>query len=353
MKYPICNIIPPDMLKELLAEVEEKERDTVLRTLMIDTRMRERRSIVGSMSAMFPVAGEKDICIYDAHNTRDVRTSTRARCVGDKKSNDTVVNEAYDGFDVTYELYKTVYGRKSIDDNNFPLKGYVHWGRNYMNAFWDGTKMAFGDGNPALGIKSFTAAVDVMAHELSHGVTQYEAGLEYWCDKDHQPGACNENYSDVIGSVVKQYVLKQTADQADWLIGHGLFTDPNKALRSMKAPGTARPGDPQPAHMRDYKDMPNDEDNDNGGVHINSGIPNKAFYNIAVEIGGNSWEKAGLIWYKTLGSGLRTDCSFQEFANHTFVTAGTLFGVGKSEQNAVSKGWHEVGIEVKEIQIQI
>jgi Zn-dependent metalloprotease len=267
-----------------MAEVEEEEKNIALKTLLIDTRMRERRSIIGSMSAMFPVAGEKDICIHDAHNTRDVRTSTRARCIGDKESNDIAVNEAYDGFDATYDLYKTVYGRKSIDDNNFPLKGYVHWGLNYVNAFWDGVKMCFGDGNPA--------------------------------------------------------------DKADWLIGQGMFTDINKALRSMKAPGTARPNDPQPAHMRDYKNLPNDEDNDNGGVHINSGIPNKAFYTTAVEIGGYAWEKAGLIWYKTLGSGLHTDCSFQEFAEHTFVEAGNLFGVGKSEQNAVRKGWHEVGIEV-------
>jgi Zn-dependent metalloprotease len=346
MKYPVCYIIPPDLLKELMAEVEEEEKNIALKTLLIDTRMRERRSIIGSMSAMFPVAGEKDICIHDAHNTRDVRTSTRARCIGDKESNDKAVNEAYDGFDATYDLYKTVYGRKSIDDNNFPLKGYVHWGLNYVNAFWDGVKMCFGDGNPGLGIKGFTSSIDVMSHELTHGVTQYEAALEYWCDRDHQPGAVNESVSDVFGSLVKQYVSKQTADKADWLIGHGMFTDINKALRSMKAPGTARPNDPQPAHMRDYKNLPNDEDNDNGGVHINSGIPNKAFYTTAVEIGGYAWEKAGLIWYKTLGSGLHTDCSFQEFAEHTFVEARNLFGVGKSEQNAVRKGWHEVGIEV-------
>ncbi|HKG87872.1 MAG TPA: M4 family metallopeptidase [Nitrososphaeraceae archaeon] len=346
MKYPVCNIIPPDMLKELLAEVEEEEKNKVLRTLMIDTRMREHRSILGSMPAIFPLAAEKDICIYDAQNTRNVRTSTRVRCVGDPKSNDKAVNEAYDGFDATYDLYKTVYGRKSIDDNNFALKGYVHWGQDYVNAFWDGTKMCFGDGNPRIGIDGFTSAIDVMAHELTHGVTQYEAALEYWCDRDHHPGAINESISDVFGSLVKQYVSKQTADKADWLIGHGLFTDTNIALRSMKAPGTARPNDPQPAHIRDYRNLPTDEDNDNGGVHINSGIPNKAFYTTAVEIGGYAWEKAGLIWYKTLGSGLHTDCSFQEFADHTFVEAGNLFGVGKSEQDAVRKGWQEVGIKV-------
>lgn len=121
-----------------------------------------------------------------------------------------------------------------------------------MNAFWDGEKMCFGDGDPRLGIKGFTASIDIMSHELTHGITQYEAALEYWCDRTHHPGAVNESISDVFGSLVKQYVLKQTANNADWLIGQ-IFIDPNIALRSMKAPGTARPNDPQPAHMREYR----------------------------------------------------------------------------------------------------
>jgi Zn-dependent metalloprotease len=344
LKHPVCRIVPPDLIKQLMRDAPEDQKDTVLKTLLIDTRMRERRSIMGSMYAMFPTASEKQICTYDSHNTRNVRTSTKARCIGEQKTGDTAVDEAFDGFDATYDFYNAVLGRKSIDDKNFPLNGFVHWGVRFMNAFWDGEKMAFGDGDPARGIKGFTASIDVMAHELTHGVTQYEAALEYWCDETHQPGAVNESISDVFGSLVKQYKLKQTADKADWLIGQ-IFTDPKLALRSMKAPGTARPNDPQPAHMKDYVNLFNDEEHDNGGVHINSGIPNKAFYVTAAEIGGYAWEKAGTVWYKALSSGLHTDCSFQEFADHTVEAARTLYGDKGKEQDAVRKGWDQVGIK--------
>src|SRR4029079_944922 len=139
---------------------------------------------------------------------------------------------------------------------------------------------------------------------LTHGVTQDEAQLVY----SNQSGALNESLSDVFGSLIKQFSLNQTADQADWLIGAGLLTKQvnGVALRSMKAPGTAYNDpvlgkDPQPAHMKDYVNTISD----NGGVHINSGIPNHAFYLIATQIGGNAWEKAGQIWYLTLRDKLK------------------------------------------------
>ena len=344
MKY-ICHIMPPDLLKQMLKDSPEEHKDTVLRTIMMDSRMRERRSIIGTMYGLFPTVPEKSICVFDAHNTRFTGTSTKARCIGDSNSADNVVNETFDGLDATYNLYDKVFGRKSINDKNLALNGYVHWGVKYMNAFWDGQKMCFGDGDPARGIKGFTASIDVMGHELTHGVTEYEAGLKYFCDDTHQPGALNESVSDVFGSLVKQYALNQTADKADWLIGQ-VFTDPSLALRSMKAPGTARPNDPQPAHISNYVHLPNDEDNDNGGVHINSGIPNKAFYTTSAEIGGFAWEKAGKIWYKTLSSGLHVDCSFQEFADHTEEASVALYGDGSTEHKAVKKGWNTVGITV-------
>ncbi len=159
--------------------------------------------------------------------------------------------------------------------------------------------------------------------------------------------------SDVFGVLVKQYNLGQTADQADWLIGQGLFTSNvnGVALRSMKAPGTAYDDpvlgkDPQPAHMKDYVNT----FEDNGGVHINSGIPNHAFYVIATTIGGNAWEKAGRIWYVTLRDKLSVTSNFQAAADLTFQTAGELFGAGSSEQQAVQTGWAAVGITVGETQ---
>jgi Zn-dependent metalloprotease len=154
--------------------------------------------------------------------------------------------------------------------------------------------------------------------------------------------------SDVFGSLVKQYSLGQTADQADWLIGQGLLAAGvnGVALRSMKAPGTAYNDpvlgkDPQPAHMKDYVNTISD----NGGVHINSGIPNHAFYVVATQIGGKAWEKAGQIWYIALRDKLTSNSKFQDCANLTYQTAADLFGVNSLEQQAVLNGWSEVGID--------
>ncbi|CAN5593734.1 hypothetical protein BH18THE1_BH18THE1_04570 [soil metagenome] len=151
------------------------------------------------------------------------------------------------------------------------LDSTVHYGEDYNNAFWNGTQMVYGDGDGEI-FQRFTKSIDVIGHELTHGVTQYEAALEY----EGQAGALNESFSDVFGSLVKQYSLKQKVDKADWLIGNGLFGSKGRgiALRSMKRPGTAYDDptigkDPQPAHMKDYVKTTSD----NGGVHINSGIP--------------------------------------------------------------------------------
>ena len=159
-----------------------------------------------------------------------------------------------------------------------------------------------------------------------------------------------KDFSDVLGSLVKQHTLKQKVDKADWLIGAGLFRKKVKgeALRSMKEPGSAYDDpvigkDPQPAHMKDYVDTTSD----NGGVHINSGIPNRAFSLTAIELGGNAWERAGMIWYVTLRDRLRENSSFQDAADLTYSVAGNLFGKGSSEQKAVANGWKGVGIQIK------
>src|SRR5260221_6079606 len=155
--------------------------------------------------------------------------------------------------------------------------------------------MVYGDGDGDL-FELFTKPIDVTGHELTHGVTQYSANLNY----QDQSGALNESFSDVFGSLVKQQALNQTTEQADWLIGQGIFTSKvhGVALRSMKAPGTAYEDpvlgkDPQPADMHSFVKTVDD----NGGVHLNSGIPNKAFYLAATAIGGYAWDVAGEIWY--------------------------------------------------------
>jgi Zn-dependent metalloprotease len=211
--------------------------------------------------------------------------------------------------------------------------------------------MVYGDGVEDLPeeyrlFNRFTISIDIIGHELTHGVTQYEANLVY----RNQPGALNESFSDVFGALVKQRINNQTAAEADWIIGGGLFTSNinGVGLRSMKNPGTAYNdpvigADPQPGHMEDYVNTVSD----NGGVHINSGIPKKAFYLVATEIGGYAWEKAGKIWYITLKDKLSATSDFQEAANETYQVAEDLFGKDSAEHVAVKNGWAGVGIIVE------
>jgi Zn-dependent metalloprotease len=219
----------------------------------------------------------------------------------------------------------------------------VHYGEHYDNAFWNGEQMVYGDGDGTI-FTDFTGPLDVTGHELTHGVTQYTANLDY----SGQSGALNESVSDVFGSLIKQWHLGQTADQADWLIGQGLLAPGvhGEALRSMKAPGTAYDDpqlgkDPQPADMSGYVHTYED----NGGVHINSGIPNRAFYLAASAIGGHAWEKAGRVWYETLtGGSLASAVDFAGFAAATVQTATRLYGASAAETTAVSDAWKGVGV---------
>jgi hypothetical protein len=203
--------------------------------------------------------------------------------------------------------------------------------------------MVFGDGDGVI-FERFTRSLDVIGHELAHGVTEHTAGLLY----QGQSGALNESVSDVFGVLVKQHRLGQSAEQADWLVGAELFNPSvqGRALRDMRNPGTAyddpRLGtDPQPAHMDDYVDTRDD----NGGVHINSGIPNRAFVLAALAIGGNAWEVPGAIWYAVLaGEGIKADCDFATFAGLTVTAAGTAHGEGSEQQVAVRTAWEQVGV---------
>ncbi|PLZ99813.1 peptidase M4 family protein [Fischerella thermalis CCMEE 5268] len=339
-RCPICCIVPPHMLENIVVNGNEQQRSWAFHTLNISSQFRGRRNVVGAVNfAVSP--GEKRRTIFDAKSTEQL-PGTLARGEGDPPSNDIAVDEAYDGAGATYDLYYEVFERNSIDDKGLRLDSTVHYGLKYDNAFWNGDQMVYGDGDGEI-FQRFTKCIDVIGHELTHGVTQYEAGLQYYGES----GAINESFSDVFGSLVKQWVKKQTAQEADWIIGEGIFTDKVNGLgiRSMKAPGTAYDDpvlgkDPQPAHMNDkYTGF-----EDNGGVHINSGIPNYAFYLAATEIGGYAWEKAGKIWYIALRDRLRTRTNFKRAANIIIQVAGELYGQGSQEQNAVQNAWQKVGV---------
>jgi Zn-dependent metalloprotease len=150
--------------------------------------------------------------------------------------------------------------------------------------------------------------------------------------------------SDVFGALTSQYAKKQTADKADWLIGAEVVGPAlQPALRSMKAPGTANKYDKQPASMDDFVNTAAD----NGGVHINSGIPNRAFYVCASTLGGKAWERAGRIWYDSLrDEKIKPTSGFKAFARATVRQAGMRFGDASEEVDAVKAGWDDVKVRV-------
>jgi Zn-dependent metalloprotease len=341
-----CAILPPELLRRLAAGGTRPQRDAALETLATDQTLRLARATYQLLEGgahrnllSVPLAA-KQRTVYDAQN-REVLPGRAVRAEDSAPVADAEANEAYDGLGATFDFFAEVYDRNSIDDEGLHLDATVHYGRRYDNAFWNGQQMVFGDGDGDL-FNRFTISLDVIAHELTHGVTGDEARLVYL----GQAGALNESVSDVFGSLVKQYARKQTADQADWLIGEGLFTPKvhGVALRSMKAPGTAFDDallgrDPQPATMADYVRT----SSDSGGVHTNSGIPNHAFYLAAIALGGFAWEKAGRIWYETLrDKRLKPTATFHQFARYTVVNAGHFFGT--AERQAVAGAWEAVGI---------
>ncbi len=280
--------------------------------------------------------------VSDAQNSQRL-PGVAVRSEGEAAVDDAAVNQAYDGLGCTDALFREVYSRASIDDGNLPLLATVHYGRDYDNAFWDSRQLVFGDGDGQI-FCGFTGSLSVIGHELAHGVIQFTANLVY----RGQSGALNESVSDVFGVLVEQYSSGQSAEEASWLIGDGLFTDQveGNALRSLRAPGTAYDDDvlgkdPQPATMEGFVTT----DDDNGGVHLNSGIPNHAFYLAATEIGGNAWERAGQIWYDTItGGNLSAQSDFSRFAATTIDAAEARFGAGSPERLAVAHAWADVGV---------
>ena len=287
-----------------------------------------------------------DRVISDAQH-RETLPGVRVRGEDDTAVADVAVNEAFDGLGASFELFWDAFARRSLDGAGGTLAASVHYGDRYDNAFWNGERMVFGDGDGEV-FRGFTSSISVIGHELGHGVIEHGGGLEY----QGQSGALNESVADVFGALTEQHRAGERAAEASWLIGAGIFTDAVQgvALRSMKAPGTAYDDDvlgkdPQPAHMRDYVRT----SEDNGGVHINSGIPNKAFHLVATALGGHAWERAGRIWYLTVTQGaLPPTADFSAFAAATTAVAQREYGERSEEADAVRTAWNAVGVTARD-----
>jgi Zn-dependent metalloprotease len=345
-----CSIVPPYLLRRLAAQ--EAPRFSAASRAAKEA-LQHVETVQAAKAAPWPIVppslreaipAPPDRAVYDAEHLETL-PGTLIRKEGEEASGDVSVDEAYDGLGHTHRLFAEVFGRNSIDGAGLPLSATVHFGRLYDNAFWDGQQMVFGDGDGEV-FRRFTCSLSVIGHELAHGVTQFSADLAY----RNQAGAINESLSDVFGALVEQFVRRQTSTEASWLIGEGLFTDQveGTALRSMKAPGTAYDDDilgkdPQPDSMDSYVRT----SADNGGVHINSGIPNRAFHLVATALGGNAWEAPGRIWYDTLSGGvLKPNATFSAFAAATAASAREIFGAASREHDAVRMAWDTVKVKL-------
>ena len=338
-----CTFVPPYLLQRVARRAGTRHACASGReTLQVDDRLRARREARPPEMAAPSLPGTSSRVVHSANNTETLPGEV-IRKDGDPPAGDLAVDEAFDSSGQVLDLFQSQFGRRSIDGSGGTVSITVHYGRDYDNAFWDGSQLVFGDGDGQI-FERFTKPMDVMAHEFTHGVTQFTIGLAY----QDQPGALNESISDVFASMAKQRALGQTAGEADWLIAEELFRPGinAKALRSMKEPGTAYDDpqigrDLQVGSMADYVDTYDDS----GGVHINSGIPNRAFALAALDIGGASWEKAGQVWYDTLvNGGLSSQAGFESFAQATLSSAGRLFANEPSIAQKIGAAWIDVGV---------
>jgi Zn-dependent metalloprotease len=330
----------------------------ILESIAYNAKGAASKAALNSLTATMRLTGQRDRApMRVAALTEGAKTRTVSNCrhsqrlpgvmVRRENSQDTGtlnVDQAYAGAGTTYDLYLSAFGRNSLDGRGLELDSSVSYGRSYQNAFWQGERMVYGDGDGHI-FGSFTSCLDVIGHELSHGFSQYTSNLQY----QGQSGALNEHVSDAFGVMVKQWSKRQTADQADWLVGAELLMPGinGRGIRDLMNPGTAyddaRLGkDPQPASMDDYIQT----EEDAGGVHLNSGIPNRAFAVACVAAGGFSWEKVGRVWYETCTRYLTYSSDFADMAKGTVQNAAALFGAGGPVELAVRSGWDAVKIRV-------
>lgn len=352
VRNPMQCIIPPYITERLAQSSDPAVRSRAIASLKTGAAMRAVRVMAQAMPSMMVTtspAGGKNRLVYNAKQT-DQLPGKLVRSEGQAKVADAAVNEAYDFSGDTYDFYNKLFQRNSLDDNGMTLVSSVHVAETddtgdfvpMNNAFWNGEQMAYGDGDGVI-FKRFTGSLDIVGHELSHGVVSFTSNLTYFA----QSGALNEHFADVFGMLVRQWKKDETALQANWVLGAEVLVPAatRRGIRDMENPGTAfvndpdLGNDPQPAHMSKLYTGPRDRQ----GVHINSGIPNRAFVLTAKALKGRAWEVAGRIWYDTLLQ-LTTSSQFVDCAQVTVQVAGSKHGA--AAKKAVKAAWKKVGITV-------
>jgi len=336
-----CGIVPPHVLRAMRSHPDPRVSESARRTLVAGMVLRARAARHEAEAAEGRVTAARPLVrrVFSSGGRRVV-PGRLVRAEGQAACGDGDADRAFAAAGVVHAFWRQVFGRDSIDGRGMELVASVHYGRQFDNAFWDGVQMVYGDGDGVV-VAGYTSSLDVIAHEMTHGVVRSEGGLFY----EGQSGALSESLADVFGSLVKQWHARQSVGQADWLIGAELFTGNVSArgLRSLRAPGTAYDDpvlggrDPQVAHVRDFVA----KRGDHGAVHVNSGIPNLAFFRFAQALGGHAWGAAGRVWYDALRSGLRSRCGFSTFAKATVAAARSH---GARTVDAVQEAWESVGV---------
>lgn len=255
--------------------------------------------------------------------------------------NDRVAYDAHYGAQKTYDYYFNKFGRNSIDDNGFALKSYVHYGHLYDNAFWDGDRMTYGDGD-GHAVGAF-ASLDIVGHEITHGLTSLTAQLEY----QNESGALNESFSDIFGLAIDFYANPSTAN---YLVGEQIYLDGTSYMRNM--------GDPKSVFQPNtYKgDFWKFGYPDHGGVHTNSMVQNYWFYLLCeggsgVNDKGNSYmveaigmEAAEAIAYRNLTVYLSRYSNYNDARFYAIQSAIDLYGPCSNEVIQVTNAWYAVGV---------
>lgn len=330
-----AGILPPYMLFEL---AERTGNEHYLDTLKATIRMHKRAGNPSLAHNRFVDGGASSIEVYDCGGSES-RPGTKARFEGEPATGNADVDNAYNFTVAVRKYYSEVHGRNGIDAHGMKMVSSVNYGQGYNNAYWDGHQMTYGKGDQSI-FASFVI-LDVCGHEISHGVTEFEAQLRYW----KQAGALNESHSDIFGKMIEAYSKNQPVEQIDWVLGRGIFMPGIKGegIRNMLKPGTAYNDpklgkDPQPDRMSKY----NNTSSDNGGVHYNSGIINRAFALFAISLGGYEWKKAAKIWFAARASA----GSNPSFANHAFHTLEACKALGTAaDVKKLSDAWDAVEVK--------
>lgn len=352
-RNPVQCIVPPYM-QEKIGETDAAEKDNMADSIRRDYLFRSDRNFftlapaaIRTALSLLPekVSVKPVIEVFNSGKSKRNIPGKLICTATNPTTKDADAKRCLRGGLKTWQFYYDLFNRNSIDNAGMKIRQSIHYGKAYGNAFWNGRQMVYGDGNKKY-YNSFTSDIDIIGHELTHGVIQYEANFDY----EFQPGALNESCADVFGILIKQFALNQDVKKSNWLIGENIMMGDKYALRSIRAPGSAYTNhpvfgnDPQPATMSDFLKLPYEDDY--GGVHYNSGIPNFAFYIAAYNLGGNAWEKMGRIWYAALCDRQRVSkqCNFLQFKRATIFHARLLFGKGSLALKATMAGWKEAGL---------